>query len=134
VKIASITPGTTVELEIWRNHAARTISVKLGALEDERTASNHESQHEGGKLGLAVRPLTGEEQRQANVSGGLLVEEASGPAADAGIQAGDIVLAANGARVSSSAALKSAVESSKGHVALLIQRGDTRLFVPVRVG
>jgi hypothetical protein len=30
--------------------------------------------------------------------------------------------------------LKSAVEKSKGHIALLIQRGDTRLFVPVRVG
>jgi serine protease Do len=134
VKIASLSPGTTVELEIWRDHAARTISVKLGALEDQRSASNHEAQHEGGKLGLAVRPLTGEEQRQDNVSGGLLVEEASGPAADAGIQAGDIVLSANGARVSSAAALRSAVESSKGHVALLIQRGDTRLFVPVRVG
>jgi serine protease Do len=134
VKIAGISPGTTIELQIWRNHAARTVSVKLGALEDQRSASNRESQHQGGKLGLAVRPLTGEEQRQGNVSGGLLVEEASGPAADAGIQAGDIVLAANGAPVSSVAALKSAVESSKGHVALLIQRGDTRLFVPVRVG
>jgi serine protease Do len=134
VKIAGISPGTTVEMQIWRNHAARTVSVKLGTLEDQRTASNHESPQQGGKLGLAVRPLTGEEQRQGNVSGGLLVEEASGPAADAGIQAGDIVLAANGAPVSSAAALKSAVESSKGHVALLIQRGDTRLFVPVRVG
>jgi len=26
------------------------------------------------------------------------------------------------------------VEKSKGHIALLIQRGETRLFVPVRVG
>jgi serine protease Do len=134
VKIASVSPGTEVQLEIWRNHAARSLSVKLGAMEDQRTASNRESQHEGGKLGLAVRPLTGDEQRAGNVTGGLLVEQASGPAADAGIQPGDIVLAANGAPVTSTQALKSAVESSKGHVALLIQRGDTRLFVPVRVG
>jgi serine protease Do len=81
-----------------------------------------------------VRPLTGEEQRQGNVQGGLLVEQASGPAAEAGIQPGDIVLSANGAPVSSAAALKSAIESSKGHVALLIQRGEARIFVPVRVG
>ncbi len=134
VKIASINPGTTVELEIWRNHAARTVSVKLGTVDDQRTASTREPQHEGGKLGLAVRPLTSEEQRQGNVSGGLLVEQASGPAAEAGIQAGDIVLAANGAPVTSAAALKSAVETSKGHIALLIQRGDARIFVPVRVG
>jgi serine protease Do len=134
VKVASVSPGTSVELEIWRNHASRTLSVKLGALEDQRSAANHEAQHEGGKLGLAVRPLTGDEQRQGNVPGGLLVERASGPAAEAGIQAGDIVLSANGAPVASAQALKSAVESSKGHVALLIQRGEARIFVPVRVG
>jgi serine protease Do len=135
VKVAAVSPGTSVELEIWRNHATRTLSVKLGALEDQRTASNHEAQHEGGgKLGLAVRPLTGDEQRQGNVQGGLLVERASGPAAEAGIQPGDVVLSANGAPVSSVQALKSAVESSKGHVALLIQRGEARIFVPVRVG
>jgi len=134
VKVASLSPGSDVQLEIWRNHAAKTLNVKLGAMEDQRTAANRESAHEGGKLGLAVRPLTGEEQRQGNVSGGLLVEQASGPAADAGIQPGDIVIAANGAPVTSTQALKSAVESSKGHIALLIQRGDARIFVPVRVG
>jgi serine protease Do len=134
VKVASVSPGTSVELEIWRNHASRTLSVKLGSLEDQRTAANHEAQHEGGKLGLAVRPLTGDEQRQGNVQGGLLVERSSGPAAEAGIQPGDIVLSANGAPVASAQALKSAVESSRGHVALLIQRGEARIFVPVRVG
>jgi len=134
VKVASLSPGAEVQLEVWRNHAAKTLSVKLGAMEDQRTAANRESSHEGGKLGLAVRPLTGEEQRQGNVSGGLLVEQASGPAADAGIQAGDIVLSANGAPVTSTQALKNAVESSKGHIALLIQRGEQRIFVPVRVG
>jgi len=134
VRIAAVAPGTSVSLEIWRNHAARTLNVKLGALEDQRTASNREQQHEGGRLGLAVRPLTGDEQRQGNVQGGLLVEQASGPAAEAGIQPGDIVLSANGKQVASLQALKSAVENSKGHIALLIQRGDARIFVPVRVG
>jgi len=134
VRVAAVAPGTSVSLEIWRNHAARTVSVKLGALEDQRTASNREPQHEGGKLGLAVRPLTGDEQRQGNVQGGLLVEQSSGPAAEAGIQPGDIVLSANGKEVATLQALRSAVESSKGHIALLIQRGDARIFVPVRVG
>ena len=135
VKVASVSPGTSVDLEIWRNHAARTLKVKLGAVDDQRTAQSRQSQHEeGGKLGLAVRPLTGDERRQGNVPGGLLVERSSGPAAEAGIQPGDIVLAANGAPVTSAQALKSAVESSKGHIALLIQRGEARIFVPVRVG
>ena len=135
VKIATLAPGTKVDLEVWRHHAKRDISVKLGEMSDQRTAYNGgESQSGSGKLGLAVRPLTPDEQRQGNVKGGLVVEDASGPAADAGIQPGDIVLAANGARVSSAAALKRAVESSNGHIALLIQRGDAQIFVPVKVG
>jgi serine protease Do len=124
-----------VNLEIWRNHATRDISVKLGAMEDKRIAANPKGHEDtGGKLGLAVRPLTVDEQRQGNVKGGLVVERSSGPAAEAGIQPGDVVLAANGAPVGSADELRGAVEKSKGHVALLIQRGDTRLFVPVRVG
>ncbi|HLQ07424.1 MAG TPA: DegQ family serine endoprotease [Steroidobacteraceae bacterium] len=134
VQIAAITPGTNANLEIWRNHATREITVKLGALADKRVATNAGPHQEGGKLGLAVRPLTAEEQRGANTKGGLVVERASGPAAEAGIQPGDVVLAANGAPVSNAEELRSAVEKSKGHIALLIQRGDSRLFVPVRVG
>ena len=134
VQIASIAPGTAVELEVWRDHATRNVSVKLGTVEDKRTASNQDSHNDGGKLGLAVRPLTEQEQQQGNVKGGLVVERASGPAAEAGIQAGDVVLAANGATINSADDLRGAVEKSKGHIALLIQRGDSRLFVPVRVG
>jgi serine protease Do len=134
VAVASINPGSEVQLQIWRNHGARDITVKLGQLEDKRTASNAPAPAQGGKLGLAVRPLSADEQRQANVAGGLVVERASGPAAEAGIQQGDVVLAANGAPVTSAQALANAVEKSKGHIALLIQRGETRLFVPVKVG
>ncbi len=132
--IAGMAPGTTVKLEVWRNHSSRELSVKLAEMEDRRTASNTEHPQSGGKLGLAVRPLTSQEQQQANTQGGLLVEQARGPAADAGLQQGDIVLAANGAPVSSIADLRNAVEKSKSHIALLVQRGENRLFVPVRVG
>jgi serine protease Do len=132
--VAAITPGTPVNLEIWRNHASKDVSVVLGALEDKRTASTEQGHEQSGKLGLAVRPLTPDEQKQGNMKGGLVVERVSGPAADAGIQQGDVVLAANGAAVTSADDLKSAVEKSKGHIALLIQRGDARIFVPVRVG
>jgi serine protease Do len=132
--VAGLAPGTTVKLEIWRQHTTREVSVKLVEMEDKRTASNTEHPQAGGKLGLAVRPLTSDEQRLAKTQGGLLVEQAKGPAADAGLQQGDIVVAANGSPVSSIADLRNAVEKSKSHIALLVQRGENRLFVPVRVG
>ncbi|HEY6484227.1 MAG TPA: DegQ family serine endoprotease [Steroidobacteraceae bacterium] len=132
--IAETAPGTTVKLEIWRQHATREVSVKLGEMADQRTAANGNAHGPHDKLGLAVRPLTSEEQQEAHTHGGLLIEQARGAAADAGLQQGDIVVAANGAPVSSVDELRSAVEKSKSHIALLVQRGDTRLFVPVRVG
>jgi serine protease Do len=134
VQIAAVTPGNNVKLEIWRNHATRELTVKLGEMDEKRATASASPQHEGGKLGLAVRPLTADEERSANMRGGLLVERSTGPAAEAGIQPGDVVIAANGAAVKNAEELRSAVEKSKGHVALLIQRGDARLFVPVRVG
>jgi serine protease Do len=135
VEIAEQSPGSTANLEVWRNHSTRNVSVKLGAMEDKRTAANG-SMHpgSGGKLGLAVRPLTSEEKAQANTQQGVMVERAAGPALQAGLQPGDVVLAANGAPVTSVDDLRNAVEKSKGHIALLVQRGDTRIFVPVRVG
>src|SRR3569833_1974212 len=132
--VASLQPGTTVKLEVWRNHASRELSVKLASMDDKRTASNNvDHAHSGGKIGLAVRPLTSEEQRQAKPQG-LLDEQAKGPALNAGLQPGDIVVAANGTPVSSVEELRAAVDKSKSHIALLVQRGDNRLFDPVRVG
>jgi serine protease Do len=132
--VAALSPGVSVNLEVWRNHATRTVSVKLAAMEDRRTASNNEQQGTGDKLGLKVRPLTSEEKSQSNTKQGVIVERAGGPAAEAGLQPGDVVLAANGAPVTSVDDLRNAVEKSKGHIALLVKRGDAQIFVPVRVG
>src|SRR5437660_214938 len=134
MQVASLAPGTAVNLEVWRAHAPRELSVKLGTMEEKGTTARNGSHKESGKLGLAVRPLTPDEQKNGNVKGGLLVERVTGPAAEAGIQPGDVVIAANGSNVTSAEQLKSAVEKSKGHIALLIQRGETRIFVPARVG
>ena len=133
VRVASLMPGTTVNLTIWRDHAKRDIAVKLGSMGNETLASAMQPQSQGGSLGLSVRPLTPDEQQQAHTHGGLLVEGVSGPAEDAGIQPGDVVLAANGQRVSSVEELRSVVGRSHGHVALLIQHGSERIFVPVQV-
>ncbi|HEY0340813.1 MAG TPA: DegQ family serine endoprotease, partial [Steroidobacteraceae bacterium] len=132
--IAQLSPGATVNLEVWRDHATRNVSVKLAAMEDKRTAANGSHPSTGGKLGLAVRPLTAEEKSQSNTQNGVLVEKAAGPAGEAGLQPGDVVLSANGAAITSVEDLRNAVDKSKGHIALLVKRGDSQIFVPVRIG
>ncbi len=64
----------------------------------------------------------------------MLVEGVSGPAARAGIQPGDVVLSVNGNAVSNVNQLKELVSGAKGQVALLVQRGDARIFIPVELG
>jgi serine protease Do len=86
------------------------------------------------RIGLALRPLSPQERNQAGVSGGLVVEDAEGHAAEAGIQPGDVVLAVDGNPVSSVAQMRKMVGEHDKQVALLIQRGGNRLFVPVTLG
>jgi serine protease Do len=44
------------------------------------------------------------------------------------------VVSANGAAITSVDDLRNAVDKSKGHIALLVKRGDSQIFVPVRIG
>jgi len=133
--IAEVKPGTKTQLTVWRDKARKEVVVRVGELEDERVASAEDAAGaEGGKLGLAVRPLSPAEQQQAQTDGRLVVEEVAGPAALAGVQPGDVILAVNGRQVDSVKALREAVDTSAGTVALLIQRGEAQIYVPVRVG
>jgi serine protease Do len=132
--VAAVTPGKEVELKVWRDHATRDISVKIGVAPKEESVADNNEQPDAGRLGLSVRPLSPEERREAKVGAGLVVEDVDGAAAEAGIRPGDIVLSANGKQTGSVADLRKVVSGSKDHVALLVQRGDSRIFVPVELG
>ena len=84
--------------------------------------------------GIAVRPLSPEEMRDNSLPNGLVVEDVAGAAARAGIRAGDVIVAVNNTPVKTPAQLKELVAKSGKTVALLIQRDDARIFVPVNLG
>ena len=124
--VAAVKPGTKATLDVWRDGKKQALAVTVGQLEPEKTASASPrgESADTGKLGLAVRPA----------AEGLLVENASGAAARAGIRAGDVVTAVNGRPVKSVEDLRAAAEKSRGSVALLVRRGEASIFVPVEVG
>jgi serine protease Do len=124
--VAAVKPGTRARLELWREGRKQTLDVTIGALNPEQVAVGPASEAgaEAGKLGLAVR----------SSENGLVVENATGAAARAGIRAGDVVTAVNGKPVKNVEDLKAAAEKAKGSVALLVRRGDASMFVPVEVG
>jgi serine protease Do len=134
VRIAESKPGAKVTMEVFRKGAQRELTATIGSFKSEKVASADNGPGSEGRLGLAVRPLTPQEREEAGVPGGLLVGSSSGPAADAGIEAGDIVLAVNNTPVTSAEQLKSITEKAGKHIALLVQHGEAKIFVPVDLG
>ncbi|MBG9387545.1 DegQ family serine endoprotease [Caenimonas aquaedulcis] len=128
-------PGDRVQMEVWRQGRKVDVTAQLaGAGEKVAKAENKPDAATGGKLGLALRPLQEAEKRQSGIAEGLLVEDVGGAAARAGVEAGDVILAVNGTPAKSVEQVRSVVAKSDKSVALLIQRGDDKIFVPVRIG
>jgi len=127
-------PGERIKLTVWRDKSSRQIDATLGTLSDEVVAAAGDEAATGGRLGLAVRPLSGDERRQAGVDHGLLVQSAAGAAARSGVQSGDVLLAVNGKPVNSVEQVRSVLEGKPKSVALLVLRDGDRIFVPVTLG
>jgi len=135
--IGNRVPGDSVKLKVWRNKAIRDITVKLGEQADERVtlgSNDDPAAAPGGKLGLVVRQINAREAQRAGISAGLVVEQASGAAAKAGIRQGDVILAVSSQKVTTTDQLRRAIEAAGKSIPLLIQRGDVQQFVVVRTG
>ena len=133
--ISQLPPGSQAHLGIWHDRKATDVTVKTVLLESAPARDARNSNDDsGGKLGLALRPLEPNEQNELHTKGRLLVEDVSGPALAAGLQAGDVVLGVNGTSVTSVAELKREVARAGHSVALLIQRDEAQLYYPVDIG
>ena len=137
-RIGLSSPGESVRLKVWRDRTPREMVVKLGNAEDADKASAAAARGgadvQQGQLGLALRPLSKEERQQSRLESGLVVESAAGPAARAGIQQGDVVLAINGLPVTSLEQIKGVLAKKPKSIALLVDRQGDRIFVPVNLG
>lgn len=132
--VATIAPGDTASLQIWRKGVTRQIDVAVGKFSDEKVASNDSPEVAKGRLGVVVRPLTADERRGAEVSGGVVVQDVAGAAARAGMKPGDVILSLNDQRITSAEQLRSLVAKAGKHVAVLVERGDSRIFIPIDLG
>jgi len=131
--VGQAAPGDKAKLQILRKGETRELTATLGAAKADPAGKASAQGQDKGRLGLSVRPLTPEERKEAKVTGGLLVEEVGGPAARAGVQPGDVILMAGGKPVQNVDELRAAT-SGNGNVALLVQRGEARVFVPLKLG
>jgi serine protease Do len=134
-QIASLPPGTAATLEVWRNKAKQDVSVNLGSLSDEKTASAATSGPvtELPELGLSLAPATGNDQKGVAV---VKVEPGSA-AAEKGFRVGDMIAEVAGRPVESPADVKRALEANRkaGRKAALfrLQAKDGSRFIGVGI-
>ena len=132
--VAALTPGSAVALEIWRDGKLKTVRVTVGAAEDRSTVASAKAAASNGKLGVSVRPLSAEEKKAGDYASGVVVEEVAGAAAKAGVRPGDVILSFNRTPVKSPEQLRELVGKAGKTAALLVQRDDATLFIPVSIG
>ena len=126
VLVARTAPGEHAKVRLWRGGKERVVEVEVGTMpgENAEVASAGSPGDDAGKLGLTLR--RGDD--------GLVVQNAAGAAAAAGVRVGDVILALNNEPVKSVEQLREILEGAGKHVALLVQRGETKMYVPVEVG
>nr|WP_230947896.1 Do family serine endopeptidase [Burkholderia territorii] len=130
--IAGMRGGRQADLLVWRAGRATHVNARVGAF-DSGAAPAGAAQGPA-RFGLALRAATEQERQRLGMSQALVVEQASGQAARAGLQPGDIVLSVNGTPVANIGALMAEIDAARGNVALLVQRGGSRLYVPIEIG
>lgn len=135
--IAPLGPGAKVALVVSRGGREQTLTAVLDELpadtaEHDRSAPDSERGH----FGMSVEPLTPELARRLGVSTtrGIVVDDVDpdGPAAEAGLQSGDVIEQANGREVDSPGELKAALSAHDDRpVLMLVNRQGSKLFITV---
>ena len=137
--VGSVKPGKTVNAEVFHKGALKTLSVTVGEAPSEKddvlSQNKGAAKPEINRIGLALRELTPQQKKSLNGKTGLLVTESQGSAALSGIRRGDVVLGINNNEVPTIERFNkvlAAIPNGKT-VAVLVQRGDSTLYVPVKV-
>ncbi|PWT98597.1 MAG: protease Do [Terriglobia bacterium] len=142
--VAGTAPGMDVTLTVLRNGSQQDVRVHLGELTAETARAREQQGAEGAsnaaRLGISVAPLTPDLAQQLGLrpgTRGVVVDQVdpSGPAAQAGVQTGDVIQQVNRQDVRSPDDLRKALQGSAGRPPLLlINRGGQSIFVAVPQG
>ena len=135
--VGTTKPSTRVPVEILRKGKKIKLSIKVGKMpsEENMVASNKQKIKEVNRIGLSLKELTKKDRKKINGRNGLLVLEAQGIAGNAGIRAGDVILAFNNTAVESIGSFNRDIRRvPKGKtIALLVYRNGNTIYIPVKI-
>jgi serine protease Do len=143
--IGDLSPGSRVKLDTWRDGKHREVVAVLDDLNADSDADDNghrpainrnpddAAKNRLAELGIGVRPLTARESSRLGVASGLVIESVNGQTTHADLQTGDILLALNNQPVGTLAQFRQQLAQAGKRFALLVQRGEARLFVAVKL-
>ncbi|MEO7728491.1 MAG: DegQ family serine endoprotease [Burkholderiales bacterium] len=138
-------PGAKAVVQLMRNKANREVTLVVGEMPDEARSAQRSPQRKGpaakppaesvSRFGMTLSEPTADQRKELKIAGGILVEEAQGPAAKAGIRRGDIILAVNNQDVKALEQFGQLMgQFEKGKiVAMLVRRGANAIYIPFRI-
>lgn len=132
--VADTPVGSRATVEVWRNKQLKTLTVRVEALPTAPPATVAQQEVAQPRLGVSVRPNSHDGDASSTAHGLLVEQVMAGPAARAGIQPGDVILAVNDDPVNAVAELQSKLKQHRAQVALLVMRGEQTLYLPVKLG
>ena len=133
VLVGMMPPGTQLTLGIWRNGKREEVQVTLGSSNTSSADAGNQSgsgTNADNGSGFTSEP-TGLQLRSQGQ--GLLVLQVEGAAQQAGLRRGDIILMVNRTTVSDENSFNQALNHADRTVALLIQRGNSKLFLALEL-
>jgi len=140
MNVAAIHPGDMVHLSVLHEGQVKDMTVKVGTMPNEQTASNtNQGNGNRGQIGLALAPLSPDMRNQLDVPDGTQGAVVQGvrpgsPADAAGLQPGDVIVGVGTHAVTSPAeaarAMHTAMNSDHA-LALRVIRNGQALFVGV---
>jgi serine protease Do len=139
--IGTMAPNATVKLDLLRNGEAKTISLTLGQMPEQKEAKadtdNGQSTAGVPHLGLSVAPaseVSGAGQQGVVVTG----VDPDGPAAEHGFETGNVILDVSGKAVANIGDVRKALEEAKAagkhDVLMRVKMGDSTRFVALPLG
>ena len=137
--VGGFKPGKIAAVDILRKGVVKTLNVGVGETPIDPTqtapAVKPSPKAETNKIGLTLKELTPQQKKKLNGKNGLLVTESTGAASQAGIRRGDVILGLNNSESQSVEQFNkqiNAVVAGKT-VAVLVLRGESTLYVPIKV-